>query len=528
MNIREMYLKAKEKSEAKKYTAALKILEEIRLVAPNYKQAYALEAEIWNARKNDLKEYYALKKLLPLLDFSSPKGKNFAMKVFALIGKTCGTLALNEDGLKYCCLALDLEDTEKIPFAAIENAFFLANVSKNFSVADLHAFRDKFKKRLPDKPFPKQFYSHQKIRVGFISGDFHLHPVINWSWPLMKGLDKNLFETYCYSNDKTKDKVNKYLRSTVYGWRDIYDLKEEEAAKLIREDEIDILFDLGGHTASSRLQVAAYRPASVQIVGIGDVFSTGLECFDYFLSDIYCAGDESYFTEKLIKLPHSHICYEPTSTMAPVASPPCLKNGFVTFGSFNQFGKITDRMLGAWKKILDSVPDSRLILKNRVIRMEGGKEFIGKRLKNFGFDLARVEMRPYTMGHLSEYNNMDIALDTFPYTGGVTTCEALHMGVPVVSLYGDRHGSRFGLSILKNVGLDELAVDSYDEYIKRAIMLANDWELLTLLRKNLRLMMKRSPLMDSKGYVREVEDAFIKILNDERQKFNEHLLRVNK
>ena len=367
------------------------------------------------------------------------------------------------------------------------------------------------------KPYPKKFYAHEKIRIGFLSADFYFHPVINWSWSLLSKLDKNIFETYFYSNVSKPDNVTDYLRKTADAWRDIRDLNDEEAAKIIRADEIDILFDLSGYT-TNMLLVALYHPASVQMSGVGYMNSTGLDCFDYFLSDVYCAGDENYFVEKLIKLPHSHICFEPPTTFTFADSPPCIKNDFVTFGSFNQFVKVTDSILTAWKKILDAVPKSKLILKHEIFNTEDGKNFVGERLKSFGFDLARIEMRPYSPNWFLEYNDVDIALDTFPYTGGVTTCEALYMGVPVVSLYGDRHGSRFGLSILSNIGLEELAVASYDEYINRAVMLANDRELLTLLRKNLRTMMKKSPLMDSANYLHEIQEAFIKILNDERQK----------
>ena len=191
----------------------------------------------------------------------------------------------------------------------------------------------------------------------------------------------------------------------------------------------------------------------------------------------------------------------------------------MTFGSFNNFAKVTDSILIAWKKILDAVPNSRLILKHKIFNTSDEKNFVDQRLKSFGFDLARVEMRGFSIiNHLIEYGDIDIALDTFPYTGGVTTCEALYMGVPVISLYGARHGTRFGLSILKNIGLDELAVDSYADYINRAVALSGDWELLTILRKNLRLMMKNSPLMNSESYLRDIQGAFFKILNDERQK----------
>ena len=173
-------------------------------------------------------------------------------------------------------------------------------------------------------------------------------------------------------------------------------------------------------------------------------------------------------------------------------------------------------MLSAWKKILDAVPNSRLLLKNIVLDTDDGKTFVANRLKNCGIDVARVEMRGYTANVTAEYADMDIALDTFPYTGGVTTCEALFMGVPLVSLYGDTHGTRIGYSILKNIGLDVLAVDNLDDYVAHAVELANDWNLLADLRKNLRGIMKRSPLMDSVNYVRAIETAFVTILNAER------------
>ena len=171
-------------------------------------------------------------------------------------------------------------------------------------------------------------------------------------------------------------------------------------------------------------------------------------------------------------------------------------------------------MLAAWKKILDAVPNSRLILKNSIQNNDDGRNFIVNRLRSVDIDVARVEMRGYTKEYLHEYGDVDIALDTFPYTGGITTCEALFMGVPVISLYGDRMGTRIGLSILKNIGLKELAVNSYDKYINLAVALAGDWELLSILRKNLRGMMTKSPLMDAKNYLREIEAAFVKILRD--------------
>ncbi|MBQ3336221.1 MAG: hypothetical protein IJG80_02345 [Selenomonadaceae bacterium] len=497
---------------AKNYDAALKIADKLQRRDPNYKMSYYLEFAVWKDLNNYVKEYDALKKILPLLKFSSPAEKNFAGEIFSYLGNVCANLALPKEAAKFYSSVIKMFTPPKTERAVGSNLFF-ENSREDSSLESFRALYDEYKKILADiKPFPKKFFSHEKIRIGFLSASFYFHPVINWSWSLLTRLDKKFFATYFYSNNAKTDAVTKHLRETADGWREIFSLTNEQAAKLIRADEIDILFELDGHTEKNRLPVAAYRPASVQVSGIGYMNSTGLDCFDYFLSDETCAGDENFFTEKVLKLPHSHFCYEPTTQLKFFVPPPGLKNKFVTFGCFNQFQKITDSMLRAWKKILDAVPDSRLLLKNKVLNTEDGENFVGERLKNFGFDLARVEMRGDSKTWLAEYADIDIALDTFPYTGGVTTCEALYMGVPVVSLYGNRHGSRFGLSILKNIGLEELAVNSYDEYIARAVMLANDWELLTLLRKNLRLMMKKSPLMDSENYLREIQTAFKKIL----------------
>ena len=517
MNIKDLQSKAFKKYKAKNYDAALKILAKIQRLAPSYKDAYYLEAGTWRELGNVIKEYQALEKILPLLDFSSPEGEAFAAETLSHIASSCSDLGLHEKSKKFSIWMAKLNDPEKI--IHLDNALFAANSSENFSAEDFQTLYTEYKKYLTNiKPYPKKFYNHKKIRVGFLSADFRQHAVINWSFSLLTNLDKNLFDTYLYSNVRRADIVTEHLQRTTENWRDICNLTDEAAAKLIHDDEIDILFDLSGHTLNNRLRAAAYNPATVQMSGIGYMNSTGLECFDYFLSDIYCASGEDFFTEKLIKLPHSHICYEPPTKLEPATFPPCLKNNFVTFGSFNQFGKITDSILIAWKKILDAVSNSRLILKNNLLSTEEGRNFVADKLKSFDFDLSRIEMRTYSKDYLSQYGDVDIALDTFPYTGGVTTCEALYMGVPVVSLYGDRHGSRFGLSLLKNVGLDELAVDSYADYVKRAIGLAGDWELLTILRKNLRGMMKKSPLMDSRLYLHDIEQAFIKILNDERRR----------
>ena len=520
MDILRNYAEALELYRTKKFDEALKLVKEIEIVAPHWKKIFLLKVFIRREQGEFLKEFFLLQKLLPRLNPALPEEKNLAAEALSIFGEINRILGMTAEAVESSLLSASLSDDNKKACTEISNALFAANTLENFSIADFRKLYDEYKKFLTDiKPYPRRFYRHDKIRVGFLSANFQWSVVMAWSWHLLSGLDKNFFKLHCYSNVKAADDVTEHFQSIANVWRDIHGLTDEAAAKLIRDDEIDILFDLDGHTEDNRLRVAAYRPASVQVSGVGYMNSTGLDCFDYFLSDVFCAGDEKFFVEKVIKLPHSHICYEPPTKLKPADFPPCLKNNFVTFGSFNQFGKVTDSILIAWKKILDAVPDSKLILKNKICNSDDGKNFVGDRLKHFGFDLKQIEMRGFSAeNHLVEYNDVDIALDTFPYTGGVTTCEALYMGVPVVSLYGERHGSRFGLSMLSNIGLEELAVDSYDEYINRAVMLASDWELLAILKKNLRTMMEKSPLMDSENYLREIQEALIKILNCERQK----------
>ena len=183
MNADKMYSKAQKQFRARNYDAALEILDEIKKIAPKHKDAHFLEAKIWNERGNLVKEYYALKKLLPLLKVSTPEEKNFVVNIISAIGNPCSFLALQEEGLKFLSYAIELVGARKIPFAMIGNAFSFAANSEKFSVADFRAFRDMFKLNLQNiKPYPRKFYGHEKIRVGLISGDFHLHPVMNWSW----------------------------------------------------------------------------------------------------------------------------------------------------------------------------------------------------------------------------------------------------------------------------------------------------------------------------------------------------------
>lgn len=362
---------------------------------------------------------------------------------------------------------------------------------------------------------------HRKLRIGYISPDFREHAVAYFLTPLLRHFDGERFMVFCYATGRS-DKVTDRLRSRRVTWRDLRSRSPRTSARLVNEDKIDILVDLSGHSQDNALPVMAYRPAPVQISGIGYTNTTGLHTVDYFLSDEVCIpkGDtaaESGFTERILRLPHSHLCYAPEDIRTMPESgveAPVRRNGYVTFGSFNNFAKVTDEILLLWRGILESVRDSRIVIKSKICSIDDGKDFLKKRLSLLNFDLSRVELRPYSPDYLEQYRDIDIALDTAPYNGGLTTCEALYMGVPVISMRGRTHGARFGASILINAGLRELVVENDINYVRRAVQLAESPKLIEAYHAGLRTNMKRSPLMDAKSYMRALGDAYMKVWKD--------------
>ncbi|MBQ9365951.1 MAG: hypothetical protein IJT82_09250, partial [Schwartzia sp.] len=364
----------------------------------------------------------------------------------------------------------------------------------------------------------KQFtsYSHKsggKIRVGYISPDFRLHVMFHFILPFFAAHDSGRFEVYAYRvGDEKEDKITNIFKSMAAQWRDVSMMSYADAANVIHEDGIDILFDLAGHSARSGLPVLAYRPAPVQISGIGYMATTGLKAVDCFLTDSFVDPEglnDDYFTERLIRVT-SHFCYSGVTNVAPSGGAPMKKKGYVTFGVFNHMRKYieNDRLLAAWREIMTLVPGARLLLKCQVYFSLTTIDFAYDKLKSAGIDMERVTFEPATVEYMSRYNDVDIALDTYPYPGGGTTCDALYMGVPVISLYGERHSTRFGYSLLNNVGIGELAVKSYEDYVARAVMLAGDEELLVVLHKKFRRMFMESPVMDSGRYMKEVEALY--------------------
>lgn len=485
----------------------------IRRFIADFPKLTLLEAFIARDKKEFVTEINILRRCLNEEKQAQHRDPGLAAEAWSMIGSAFHELGNPKKSIDAFTRAVGIEPDLGQRRVEASNLIFSANSAENYSSEDFRKLYRHYESLLtPIKPFTRRNLSHQRLRIGYLSADFCWHPVGKLILPLLECHDKKRFETFCYNAGNKKDGVTEKLSAAADHWRNISSVSDEEAARLIYGDEIDILVELGIHTKGNRLPVLAYHPATVQICGIGDVRSSGLSCVEFFLSDVWCAGDDisarEDFAEDVIRLPRTHFCYLPPDNLPSPAPPPCLTQDFVTFGCFNNASKITDEMMSVWKKLMESVPKSRLLLKHKLFGSEEGRQYTQERMTRLGFDLSRIELRGFSQGHIFEYADMDVALDTYPYTGGMTTFEALSMGVPVVTRYGSRHGTRFGYSIMQNLGLGELAAPSIERYIETAAALAADKELLSILRKKLRSILSASPLANAAQYASDVEAAY--------------------
>ena len=364
-------------------------------------------------------------------------------------------------------------------------------------------------------------HSHEKIHVGYISPDFREHALANFLTPFVRDFDAENFSVTCYMTGK-KDSVTERFKNFNVTWRSLTGKEVDEAARIINSDNVDILVDLSGHSQDSCLPILACKPAPVQISGLGYTATTGLATVDYFLSDEICSPKNfpNAFTEKILRVNSCSLCYAPDivhQMPEPNLRAPVLRNGFVTFGCFNNFAKVTDEAIHMWRAILDGVPRSRLVLKGKIFSLGDGIYIVRERFRKLGFPMDRVEFRPYSPDYLEQYNDIDIALDTFPYPGGTTTCEALYMGVPVITIRGKTHGSRLGAAILTAADIKELITGNPMDYVRKAIRLSQRTELIAAYHVGLREHVKLSALMNSSEYMRELEKIYREIFTRKEQ-----------
>ncbi|HEY8746403.1 MAG TPA: tetratricopeptide repeat protein [Tepidisphaeraceae bacterium] len=350
----------------------------------------------------------------------------------------------------------------------------------------------------------------RRLRVGYVSMDLREHPVGRFLLPLLKHHDHSAFEIFCYTDLARPDAVTEKLKNASDAWRTTTGLSDEALAKVIREDRIDILVDLAMHMDGTRMLTFARKPAPVQVTYLAYCSTTGLETIDYRLTDPFLDPpgiDESIYSEKSVRLAHTYWCYEPPATAPGVAPLPAATKGHVTFGSLNNFGKVSRAALSVWMEIMGKVPGSELIIHAgegaHRERVQGDFAQAGISPDRIHF-VSRIPISQY----MHQYNSVDIALDTFPYPGGTTTCDAFYMGVPVITLAGPTAATRGGVSILSNVGLTELIADSKERYVQIGVELAGDLSRLAELRSTMRDRMSRSALMDGAGFARDVEREY--------------------
>jgi predicted O-linked N-acetylglucosamine transferase (SPINDLY family) len=370
------------------------------------------------------------------------------------------------------------------------------------------------------RPHPNTPDPQRRLRIGYVSADFRRHSVAFFLEPILEWHDRNQFELYCYSDVIRPDAyTGRFQQLTGSGWRDIRGFNHERFAEIVRRDQIDILVDTGGHTANGRILSFAAKPAPVQVSWIGYPDTTGLAEMDYRLTDAVSdppGQTEQWHSERLWRLEDSFLCYRPAPGPPPVTASPVSAGRPFTFGSFNSMAKVNAAVIQAWASILTAAPGTRMIIKNKALSAPEARERFFAAFAGYGIGPERIELMglvPSLEEHLASYSQIDLALDTYPYHGTTTTCEALFMGVPVVTLAGRAHVSRVGCTLLHLAGLDMFVAGNEGDYVQLAATLAARWPEWIDLRGQLRGRLQQSPLMDEAGFIRKVESAYRSMWN---------------
>jgi predicted O-linked N-acetylglucosamine transferase (SPINDLY family) len=352
-----------------------------------------------------------------------------------------------------------------------------------------------------------------RLRIGYVSADLRGHSVAYFIEPVFRHHDRTRFEVHCYDNWAKSDDVTERLRGLVDHWRPVHALDDDALERLILDDRIDLLIDLSGHTLGNRLAVFARKPAPVQATWIGYPQTTGLAAIDYRITDAYLdppGETDAFGTERPWRLPECAVCFVPQQDAPPPGLPPCAARGTVTFGSVNQYFKLTDGVVAVWARILEATPESRL----RIVVEHGERPPIAAavraRFAVHGVVGERIEVRGRTdiAGFFRQMDEIDIALDPFPYNGGTTTYQSLWAGVPVVALAGRTAIARCGVMILSAVGLPDLVASDENDYVAIATRLAGDPRRLRALRASLRDRYRASSLHAPERFTRTLEDAY--------------------
>jgi len=361
------------------------------------------------------------------------------------------------------------------------------------------------------EPFGNSRDPERRLRVGYVSGDFNFHPVAFFTIPLFERHDRSACEIFCYWTGNTVDDFTRQVQAHADVWRDAASMPDAGLAETINRDGIDILVDLSGHSGFFRLAVFAQQPAPVQVTWLGYLSTTGMTRIQYRLCDRHTdppGMTDRFHTETLVRLPNSQWCYRPVVSIDSSEAPPLKRNGFITFGSFSNVLKLSPTSRRLWTEILTRLPDSRIVFAG--VPQGPIRDGLIRDFERAGIAAGRIATFPRvgSADYFRSFNDVDVALDTTPYSGGTTTCDALWMGVPVITVPGTRSISRSTASILATLGLSDWIAASPEDYIRLAVGCAEDRETIAELRRTLRGRMRASPLMDELQFARDVEDAY--------------------
>lgn len=404
------------------------------------------------------------------------------------------------------------------PLVLLSNALFASNYDHRLSVSErvsMHMAAGKMIEeragRLEPPPSHPTAGADGRLRIGFVSGDFKYHPVGYFVEGVLKNIDRNRFDIRLYSTIRYEDALTTRIKANCDGWTCLLALDDDAAAKVIRDDEVAVLFDLAGHTGQNRLGIFARKPAPIQVSWLGYYATTGLSAMDYVLVDPYLCKPEwqDQFSEELMFLPKTRLCFTPPEDGPEIVRLPALQNGRITFGCFNNLAKVNGKVVEVWARVLLSVPDSRLMLKSKGLADAPTRERVTKHFSSLGVDAGRLILEGWSQrgDYLATYNQVDITLDPFPFAGATTSVESLWMGVPVLTMMGDTLVSCQGASLMKNLALDDWVAADEDAYVALAARHAKDLARLAALRASLRTRLLASPLCDAGQFAQDLANA---------------------
>ena len=434
-----------------------------------------------------------------------------ALRCLAMAYIRCGRL---EKALESLRVSLAADPTQMLVRSNIAYLMSLMPSATRAEIFDAHREWDHHHGAFPRPAYANARDPEKRLKIGYVSSDFRQHSISYFIEPLLQGYDRRAFEVFCYASGSQFDAVTERIRAVSDHWREIGPRDDKDVMQMVLGDGIDILVDLASHTGAVRLGVFALGPAPVQITWLGYPETSGLQAMDYKITDSIASpeGDgDRFFSETLLRLPSGHHCYRPLADSPPVAPSPHLRNGYITFGSFADLSKVNPEVVAAWAAVLRATPGTRLLMKCLQFADEAVSDGYRAMFAALGIGPDRLmflKRSATTAEHLARYSEMDIALDTFPYNGTTTICEALWMGVPVITLLGASPASRMGASLMHQVGMPELVAGSVEEFVSIASSLCDDTQRLDALRSSMRARLNSSSLRDEAGFADAMETVY--------------------